>query len=52
MNEKELAIWALAIQVGESADAGSADDCKKLGKMICDILVNEPVGSSKESVGQ
>lgn len=40
MNEKELAIWAFAKQIEESAKAGSLEDCRKYARIIQDVLTD------------
>jgi len=47
MSEKELAVWALAKQIEESAQHGCLEDCQKLAKMIQNVLTDCAIGSSK-----
>ncbi len=47
MSEKELALWAFAKQIEESAKAGSLEDCWRYAKMIQDVLTDCVISNGK-----
>ncbi len=49
MSEKELAIWACAKQIEDSAKAGSLEDCRKYAKIIQDVLTDCVISNSRSS---
>lgn len=49
MNKKELAIWAFAQAIVESANAGSLEDCRILAEAIQDVLTDSVIEDKKKT---